>query len=384
VARKKQTKQPAAKAKTKPKAKPKAKAKAKPAPRQIDPDEGLVPLTSHLKPIKTTSITAPIKRSPLVQLPPHRPLPGQQELPFDIPERPERPERPRSSSRSESFGLIEEFSFEDPGEIPQTPGQPVSSAVLSCPFTILCDTSEQLVYTFSNISYENVHIKVRTEPLRLPVGDYTIKELPGGIIVERKSFEDFIGSVSTVEDREVLSKRLGRMIEAYDFSAMVIECEGYDLYTRPFPFTKLDQKTPYHTILSWSMRYPQVHWYLCRDRAFAELTVFRLFEQFWKHHHEPTPHRKGSANVIHDHLEAFRLGIIGVTNLAANALFSHLNPYPVKDARSGSWLRGAKFYRTHFLGHFDVNPISEEESKHQEEINPDEAESLFGDEERQK
>jgi ERCC4-type nuclease len=377
-------KKPEPKSKAKPKAKSKPKVKPKPAPRQIDPDEGIVPLTSHLKPIKTTLITAPIKRKSIVELPPHKPLPGQQELPFEIPECPERPQSPRRSDRSESFGLIEEFSFEDPGEVPQTPGQPAPSVVLSCPFTILCDTNEQLVYTFSDISYENVHIKVRTEPLKLPVGDYTIKELPGGIIVERKSFEDFIGSVSTQEDRDVLRKRLGRMIEAYEFSAVVVECEGYDLYTRPFPFTKLDQKTPYHTILSWSMRYPQVHWFLCRDRRFAELTVFRLFEQFWQHHHEWAAHRKGSVNVIHEHLEAFRLGVVSVMTLKANELFSHLNPFPAKDARSGSWLRGAAFYRSHFLGNFNVNPADEEETKHPQEINPDEAESLFGDEEHKK
>src|SRR6516162_471177 len=97
---------------------------------------------------------------------------------------------PGQTSFLDSFEMLGDMSLDD---APPREDDAKLSSPVSCPFTILVDSNEQLPYMFKDIWDGDHHVVVKIERKHLPVGDYSIKELPG-IVVERKSFEDFISS----------------------------------------------------------------------------------------------------------------------------------------------------------------------------------------------
>lgn len=143
------------------------------------------------------------------------------------------------------------------------------------PLTIITDTREQNPYLFSNIDPKpNVIHK------GLPTGDYTLQGYESQIIIERKSKGDLFGSFGQGRDR--LRREFARLSE-FDYAALVIECSLSDIFVKPPPYTKMNPKSIFRTLLSWSVRY-NVHAWTPPDRVFAEKLTYILLAQYFRHH----------------------------------------------------------------------------------------------------
>jgi hypothetical protein len=66
-----------------------------------------------------------------------------------------------------------------------------------------------------------------------------------------------------------------------EFAAVVVEAPFSRILRDPPPHSDLLPKAVFRTILSWSVRYPKVHWFPCEDRRHAEITCFRLLQRFY-------------------------------------------------------------------------------------------------------
>lgn len=79
---------------------------------------------------------------------------------------------------------------------------------------ILCDTREQTPWTFEcEPTFEVVKKKLDT-------GDYTIEGLEHRVTIERKSIDDWIGTV--LRDRQRFYRELDRM-RSFDFRCVIVE-----------------------------------------------------------------------------------------------------------------------------------------------------------------
>lgn len=162
----------------------------------------------------------------------------------------------------------------------------IAVAPLTCPFTVVCDTREQDVYTFEGMTDRHRPIAVPTMRATLTTGDYSIFGMPQ-IAIERKSKADLFGSVVR---RENFKKRLERMGEL-SYSAVVVEAEISELLSNPPHFSKLKPKSLIRTIMAWSIRYPTRWWFLPNRDAGQGIT-YRLLERFWLDNrvdNRPTP-----------------------------------------------------------------------------------------------
>ena len=157
--------------------------------------------------------------------------------------------------------------------------------VLDCPFSIVIDSREQLPYTFnglrSNADKGNLPLRVLTQRLALPTGDYAIFGHPGGAVVERKSKADLYSSIS--QHRENFEDRLERMCVRHFAAAIVVEAELGDVIANPPPHTQFNPKALFRTILAWMIRWPKVNWLFLPSRELAEAATFRFLEKYWEH-----------------------------------------------------------------------------------------------------
>lgn len=172
------------------------------------------------------------------------------------------------------------------------------------PRTILIDTREQLPLVFANLNatcdetedgtwrapYLFAEVpadaqfgggiwQVRTERLTLPSGDYSLDGYADAVSVERKSKADLFGTLGQGRDRFI--RELERLNEM-TFAAVVVECEWSEILNDPPPFTGLEPKTIFRSVLAWQQRYPRIAWWFCPGREFAEVTTFRILERFVK------------------------------------------------------------------------------------------------------
>jgi hypothetical protein len=187
------------------------------------------------------------------------------------------------------------------------------SSFVDSPFTVLIDSREQHPYSFqgilSDFKDDRRPINVKTERRGLYVADYAIKELDG-IAIERKSLDDLVGSLATVPKRENFEGRLIKIAETLSYGAIVVECNSSDLFIPgSFKHSLLNPKTIYRTYLSWSQRYPIVHWFFCQDRDFAEQTTYRILEKFWDHNRAKDD-KRNVGSVIDNHISAYKFGLI--------------------------------------------------------------------------
>src|ERR1700744_4869141 len=111
------------------------------------------------------------------------------------------------------------FDIEDSQNIESEESYEVDSSEVEprdCPFTIVRDSNEQLPYIFQSIVGDSksdyAPINVKTIKKKLFVGDYSIDKMPE-IIIERKSKEDFFGSLASNTKRENFIGRLKKMQE---------------------------------------------------------------------------------------------------------------------------------------------------------------------------
>jgi len=149
---------------------------------------------------------------------------------------------------------------------------------------ILIDTREQSPYTFEKMKGIN---EAKTVKVTLKTGDYSFiyngKDYSTIFAVERKSWEDWIGSITSGRERfENEIKRLNDM----DFGAVVIEQDVSGAYTSAdFTYSKLSPALALATFYKWSVKYPKVHFYLTSSRTGAKECLKHLIEGYIKYYH---------------------------------------------------------------------------------------------------
>ena len=149
------------------------------------------------------------------------------------------------------------------------------------PFTIVCDSREQIPYAF-----DGMMMVVPTVVKGLASGDYSIKGMEDRIAIERKSLDDLYGSVTWGRDR--FEREIERLndLAAGGFAAVMVEATWQEvmnpLQHRPGWINQTEPRSVEGTIISWTLRYPRVHWWLCGDRRGAECRTFSVLRKFWK------------------------------------------------------------------------------------------------------
>lgn len=154
-----------------------------------------------------------------------------------------------------------------------------------CPFTVLIDNREQLPYTFDSLPPKAAwrgEIEVPTERCYLVTGDYTISGLEDRFALERKSLSDLYATIG--QHRERFEAEIQRL-QDYQFAAVIIEATLREVWnpatTRPDWISRLKPRAVEATIVSWSIRYPRVHWWTVGGRREGEVRAFEAMEQFW-------------------------------------------------------------------------------------------------------
>lgn len=194
------------------------------------------------------------------------------------------------------------------------------------PGVVLIDCQEQIPFTFEGIACDAAagtgDWQVRTERANLDTADYTLDGYASRVGVERKSLADLFGTLG--QGRERFVRELERLAE-YKFAAVVVEADwravvrlyppeleamrrtiavkymdGADtsqpwgewlaaldsIAPGPPPRSRLDPKTVFRSVLAWQQRYPNIHWWFCPNREFAEVTTLRILERWVKEQKE--------------------------------------------------------------------------------------------------
>jgi len=176
------------------------------------------------------------------------------------------------------------------------------------PFTVLVDSAESQPFTFQNIEGDS---DVQGRPLvikcdwcslgRYPhsLGDYSIEGFQGRVAVERKSMDDYWGTLlgwetthqrdrSMAGRRERFEKELENLasIEA----AMVVVEATFDQCLREVPqWGKRSNRQNAKSLLRSTLAYMQdykVSFLFCDGRRLAEVSTFRFLQRFWRKQQE--------------------------------------------------------------------------------------------------
>ena len=152
-----------------------------------------------------------------------------------------------------------------------------------CPFTVVVDSREQLPYEFSGmVGPAGDMLAIPTVVRGLASGDYSIEGMEDQLAVERKSMDDLFSSVTW--DRDRFEREIERM-NSYRSAFVVIEATWPEIMNpvehRPGWINQAEPRSVEGTIVAWSIRYPNVHWWLCGDRRGAECRTFSILRKFW-------------------------------------------------------------------------------------------------------
>lgn len=158
------------------------------------------------------------------------------------------------------------------------------------PFTVICDSREQLPYEFTGMTDKNGKaLLVPTKIKGLASGDYSIEGMENQLAIERKSLDDLYGSVTWGRDRfcrEIERLNVLAAETAGGFAAVVVEATWSEIVApadyRPGWENRTDPRSVEGTIIAWSIRYPRVSWWPCGDRRGAECRTFSILRAFWK------------------------------------------------------------------------------------------------------
>jgi hypothetical protein len=166
---------------------------------------------------------------------------------------------------------------------PQQPKKRQSQDYVECPFTIVVDTREGAPWYFKGFTADadkkNLPLVIPTITRGLRTGDYSIDGFEDEVCVERKSVADLYMSVSAERDR--FEREFNRM-SSMRHCDVVVEGDLLEICTKPPPRTKVLPKTVVRTAFSWSMKYPNVHWWFCPSRDWAEKACFHLLRMYWE------------------------------------------------------------------------------------------------------
>lgn len=113
---------------------------------------------------------------------------------------------------------------------------------------VVIDTQEQLPYMFSGC---------RTFHKKLGEGDYSLEGYENVIAVERKTANDFYGSIinnKETDNRDRLEREFERL-RNYKFKALVIEEEEQDILCPEIYGRDIDRNSVYGSIISFEIKY---------------------------------------------------------------------------------------------------------------------------------
>ena len=156
-----------------------------------------------------------------------------------------------------------------------------------CDFSVAVDTREQQPFTFSNIIIAGKQWIIKREVKTLQTADYSIVGFEDRIVVERKSPEDFMGSIAAGNARfRREHERMQAIIESApgNFAAIVIEgnmaamCDEVD---NPNSGRRMTSETIIGITASWPRRFG-VHLFFAGDRRRAELLTFRILLKWYQ------------------------------------------------------------------------------------------------------
>lgn len=139
------------------------------------------------------------------------------------------------------------------------------------PFVIVADSREQNPYVFLEERYENVQMVVSG----LGTGDYTVLGYESEIGIERKTLEDFIGSISS--GRERFEREMERAMTFRRFY-VIIEASVHDVRAHHYQ-SRMSPHAVLQTALSWSVKYG-VHIIWAGTRSGGEYTTFHLLRHY--------------------------------------------------------------------------------------------------------
>ena len=166
-----------------------------------------------------------------------------------------------------------------------------------CPFTVVIDSNETLPYQFLSLrdtlkrpievkkirkplwSMSRREYTIDGVPLMAGLADYSVNGFEENIQIERKSVSDLFGSFG--HNRHKMEARFARMNEC-EIAYIVIEetleyCRKYPPEHSKVSFTGIEG-----AMMSWTQKYPGVHWMWCDGRDEAELRTFNLLDKFYK------------------------------------------------------------------------------------------------------
>lgn len=150
------------------------------------------------------------------------------------------------------------------------------------PFVVAIDSREQAPYTFQGIftgpQSKRIPLIISTDILHLKTGDYSIVGHESEISIERKSKEDAYGTFG--KGRERFERELERL-NKMQYGAVVLEAEWSNMMTIPPQYTKMSPKSIDRSIIAWSQRYSNVHWWWRPNRREAEKLTYRILDRWW-------------------------------------------------------------------------------------------------------
>jgi hypothetical protein len=176
------------------------------------------------------------------------------------------------------------------------------------PFTILIDKAEKAPFAFTEIKARSFVDKdqrtylPRTEPryLGIGMGDYSLDGYQDRIAIERKSLVDFQGTLlgwekkpdsdepwdttGSVDRRKRFKNELTKLA-AMECCAIVVEASLSDVLNNAPSWGKRTEsenaKYLLSTTIAWQQEFRGVPWLFLEDRRLAEITAFRILEQWW-------------------------------------------------------------------------------------------------------
>jgi len=155
-------------------------------------------------------------------------------------------------------------------------------------YTLLIDSREQNPYNFRGEVTEVTCIKT---------GDYSIKvmdkSLQDEIAIERKSLNDFVGSITS--GRERFEKEIIRAKELKYF-AIVIEADWDDIENHRYE-SKMPVNSVIGTIMGWSVKY-NIPIFLGGKRSRCEDLIRRLLLSYIKYLDKDSKKSKTSIQII--------------------------------------------------------------------------------------
>tara|TARA_R110000803_G_scaffold25281_2_gene60364 strand:+ start:3683 stop:4081 length:399 start_codon:yes stop_codon:yes gene_type:complete len=112
----------------------------------------------------------------------------------------------------------------------------------------------------------------------MSTGDYSIVGYEDEIAIERKELGDLYGCMG--HDRTRFGKQILRLSK-YNYSVMMIESSWENLL-KGHSHSRLNPYTIYNTVISWSQKYPNIHWHFWESKQKCAQVTFDILHRFWK------------------------------------------------------------------------------------------------------